>query len=379
MPVPLAAAGGARTAAVAWSQRRWLLWLLAGLIALPVLLAALSVGLLSGLQSSAPVGSYRPSPLALRDIPAAYLRTYQTAGAAMGGWEYLAAIGKIETDHGRSTAPGVRSGVNSFGCCSGPMQFSVVGQPSTWDTYGVDGNNDGKTSPFDPQDAIPAGSHGRAQLAGPGTGHVGGLRPPDRARRRRDPAPLPPGGRRLLRPQRSLQRRRASTRARHRPRAGRGRQLAAGRPSRPRPRLAADLRRVGLRRPAAQPVSLHRLQRLSRTRRSRARRSHGPHPHLLAAHPGGPRYARRARTDPACPERRPAPMITPDLGRQPDASVLRTQTASTGEPADDESFDDLVAPGRLEPVAGEAGLRFSRPGGPIVIVCGPHGGGRPDP
>jgi hypothetical protein len=156
MPVPLAAAGGARTAAVAWSQRRWLLWLLAGLVALPVLLAALSVGLLSGLQSSAPVGSYAPSPLALRDIPADYLRTYQTAGAAMGGWEYLAAIGKIETDHGRSTAPGVRSGVNSFGCCSGPMQFSVVGQPSTWDSYGVDGNNDGKTSPFDPKDAIPA-------------------------------------------------------------------------------------------------------------------------------------------------------------------------------------------------------------------------------
>lgn len=156
MPVPLVAAGGSRAAAVAWSQRRWLLWLLLGLIALPVVLAAVSVGILSGLQSSAPVGSYAPSPFALRDIPADYLRTYQTAGAELGGWEYLAAIGKIETDHGRSTAPGVRSGVNSYGCCSGPMQFSVVGQPSTWDSYGVDGNDDGKTSPFDPEDAIPA-------------------------------------------------------------------------------------------------------------------------------------------------------------------------------------------------------------------------------
>ena len=156
MPAPLAAAGGARAAAVAWSQRRWLLWLLLGLISVPILLAALSAGILSGLQSSAPVGSYAPSPLALRDIPPAYLRTYQTAGAGIGGWEYLAAIGKIETDHGRSTAPGVKSGVNAFGCCSGPMQFSVVGSPSTWDSYGVDGNNDGKTSPFDPKDAIPA-------------------------------------------------------------------------------------------------------------------------------------------------------------------------------------------------------------------------------
>jgi hypothetical protein len=36
------------------------------------------------------------------------------------------------------------------------MQFSVVGSPSTWDRYGVDGNGDGRTSPYDPADAIPA-------------------------------------------------------------------------------------------------------------------------------------------------------------------------------------------------------------------------------
>ncbi len=36
------------------------------------------------------------------------------------------------------------------------MQFSVVGSPSTWDSYGVDGNNDGRKSPYDPADAIPA-------------------------------------------------------------------------------------------------------------------------------------------------------------------------------------------------------------------------------
>jgi hypothetical protein len=155
VPGPVAAVGAPRTAALAWSQRRWLLWLLALVLALPVLVAALFAGL-SGVQPSAPVGTFAPSALALRDIPSDYLRTYQAAGSAVGGWEYLAAIGKVETDHGRSAAPGVHSGVNFLGCCSGPMQFSVVGHPSTWERYGVDGDRDGRTSPFDPQDAIPA-------------------------------------------------------------------------------------------------------------------------------------------------------------------------------------------------------------------------------
>src|SRR4051794_33289930 len=68
----------------------------------------------------------------------------------------LAGIGAVETDHGRSTAPGVRSGVNAFGCCAGPMQFSIRGTPSTWDRYGLDGNHDGHRSPYEPADAIPA-------------------------------------------------------------------------------------------------------------------------------------------------------------------------------------------------------------------------------
>jgi hypothetical protein len=37
------------------------------------------------------------------------------------------------------------------------MQFNVRnGPPSTWDSYGVDGNGDGRRSPYDPTDAIPA-------------------------------------------------------------------------------------------------------------------------------------------------------------------------------------------------------------------------------
>src|SRR3954453_11636433 len=102
-------------------------------------------------------GGYGPSSAATAQIPSAYLELYQQAGQRYGvdPW-ILAAIGRIETDHGRSTAPGVRAGVNAFGCCAGPMQFSVIGSPSTWDTYGVDGNDDGTEVPYDPADAIPA-------------------------------------------------------------------------------------------------------------------------------------------------------------------------------------------------------------------------------
>jgi hypothetical protein len=72
-------------------------------------------------------------------------------------WSILAAIGSIETDHGRSSAPGVHSGLNSFGCCAGSMQFNLTdGPPSTWQRYGVDGDHDGVADVYDPPDAIPA-------------------------------------------------------------------------------------------------------------------------------------------------------------------------------------------------------------------------------
>jgi len=154
MPGPAAVAN---VGGLAWSERRRLLWVIAALLGLPLALAALSAGLLAGLagelQATAPVEGYGPSRTALADIPPRYLRTYQAAGV---GWEYLAAIGKVETDHGRSQLAGVKSGVNDFGCCAGPMQFNITGTPSTWDRYGVDGNQDGHTSPYDPKDAIPA-------------------------------------------------------------------------------------------------------------------------------------------------------------------------------------------------------------------------------
>src|SRR4051812_11967050 len=114
-------------------------------------------------------GGYGPSSAATAQIPQAYLELYQQAGEHYGidPW-ILAAIGKIETDHGRSTAPGVRSGVNTYGCCAGPMQFSITPSPSTWDAYGVDGNHDGHKSPYDPEDAIPAAARYLRAAGAPG-------------------------------------------------------------------------------------------------------------------------------------------------------------------------------------------------------------------
>jgi len=115
------------------------------------LVLALIIGLLFGvtaLQRSAGCSSLSQS----EDIPPDYLRLYQQAGQEYGiPWPILAGIGKAESDHGRSTAPGVRSGANSAGAM-GPMQFLGT----TWNAYGVDGNGDGMANVYDPADAIPA-------------------------------------------------------------------------------------------------------------------------------------------------------------------------------------------------------------------------------
>jgi len=77
-------------------------------------------------------------------------------------WTVLAAIGKIESDHGRSDAPGVTSGENDSGA-GGPMQFLST----TWAAYGVDGDRDGDLDRYSPADAIfGAASHLCASGAG---------------------------------------------------------------------------------------------------------------------------------------------------------------------------------------------------------------------
>jgi Transglycosylase SLT domain len=145
-------------AAAAVATRRMGPAAFAWLLALLALLLVLVMGVFGAVFGIQPLqGGYGPSAAARAEIPAAYMRLYMQAGQRYGidPW-VLAAIGWIETQHGRSRAPGVRSGVNAYGCCAGPMQFSLVGSPSTWDSYGVDGDGDGRASPYDPADAIPA-------------------------------------------------------------------------------------------------------------------------------------------------------------------------------------------------------------------------------
>jgi membrane-bound lytic murein transglycosylase B len=98
------------------------------------------------------VGQPRPSAAATADIPSGYLRLYRSAGAHYRvPWPVLAAIGKVESDHGRARLPGVRSGSNWAGAC-GPMQLGCVPGSkagNSWARYG-------HGRPHDPAQAIPA-------------------------------------------------------------------------------------------------------------------------------------------------------------------------------------------------------------------------------
>ena len=100
-----------------------------------------------------------PSAAAGADIPTGYLHLYRRAASRCPGlsWSVLAAIGKVESDHGRSRLPGVRSGWNAAGA-AGPMQFGIgVGRAgNAWARYGADFDGDGRRSVYDPGDAIPA-------------------------------------------------------------------------------------------------------------------------------------------------------------------------------------------------------------------------------
>jgi hypothetical protein len=101
----------------------------------------------------------QPSRAAIADIPASYLRLYQQAARRCRGlsWSVLAAVGKVESDHGRTPLPGVRSGWNAAGA-AGPMQFGIgTGRAgNAWARYGADFDHDGRQSVYDPGDAIPA-------------------------------------------------------------------------------------------------------------------------------------------------------------------------------------------------------------------------------
>jgi membrane-bound lytic murein transglycosylase B len=131
-------------------------------------------------EQAASTGDRRPpktSSLAKREIPPEYLRHYQQAGRRYDvPWTVLAGIGKVESDHGRSRLPGVRSGANHAGAC-GPMQIGCVPGSkagNSWARYG-------KGRPHDPANAIPAaarylvghGAHRNLDRAIYGYNHAG--------------------------------------------------------------------------------------------------------------------------------------------------------------------------------------------------------------
>lgn len=87
------------------------------------------------------------------EIPADYVPWLEKAASRyhLGpqGFAVVAAIHKVESDFGRSPLPGVRSGTNSAGA-AGPGQFLF----STWATYGVDANGDGRKDIYSIPDSV---------------------------------------------------------------------------------------------------------------------------------------------------------------------------------------------------------------------------------
>ena len=87
------------------------------------LLFIVIVGAIAG--TSLREGSAQPSPIAIADIPPDYLIAYQRAAARYGiDWAIVAAIGKIECDHGRTELPGCNpQGTMNGAGAAGPMHL----------------------------------------------------------------------------------------------------------------------------------------------------------------------------------------------------------------------------------------------------------------
>jgi membrane-bound lytic murein transglycosylase B len=89
-------------------------------------------------------------PVTAIGIPLEFEKAYRAAARTCTGlpWTLLAAVGQVESGHGRNDGPSPAGAI-------GPMQFL----PATFAAHAVDGDHDGTTDPWDPQDAIFTAAH----------------------------------------------------------------------------------------------------------------------------------------------------------------------------------------------------------------------------
>jgi cell wall-associated NlpC family hydrolase len=123
---------------------------------LPAVCVLMVVVLLTALTGTGDTSSAKaPTTGVVGDIPADYLVLYRQASQTCPGldWSILAAIGKIETDHGRSPLPGVHSGVNSAKA-GGPMQFLQGTFDSVVARHPIPPGGAHPPSRYNPHDAI---------------------------------------------------------------------------------------------------------------------------------------------------------------------------------------------------------------------------------
>ena len=149
---------------------------LVGVAALILTVMLLSVAVLAaavagGGPAPSDVGGTGSRSAAGPALPAGWSDLDRAAAATCPGlsWSVLAAIGTIESDSGRSTAPGVTSGANAAGA-EGPMQF----EPATFAAYAVVGP--GGLRPASPYDSVDAVYTAAALLCADGGGTPHGLR-----------------------------------------------------------------------------------------------------------------------------------------------------------------------------------------------------------
>ncbi len=154
--------------------------------AIPALLIVAAVAGVANQGTAAAQRAYAPSPLALNDIPQDRLTAYQHAAERYGiDWAVLAAIGKIECDHGRLQLPGCNpAGTTNSAGATGPMQFlgptwragttigtvPPPGPPTARETdgYATDGDSDAVADVWNPADATAAAARYLRAAGAPG-------------------------------------------------------------------------------------------------------------------------------------------------------------------------------------------------------------------